>query len=49
MESPETSYTQTRPDPSATETCRVLYFVDQLDVDNVRLGFNAWRRIWGLH
>lgn len=31
-----------------TETCRVLYFVDQLEVDNVRLGFNAWRRIWGL-
>jgi superfamily II DNA or RNA helicase len=31
-----------------TESCRVLYFVDQLDIDTVRLGFNAWRRIWGL-
>jgi superfamily II DNA or RNA helicase len=31
-----------------TESCRVLYFVDQLDIDSVRLGFNAWRRIWGL-
>ncbi len=31
-----------------TAHCHVLYFVDQLDIDNVRLGFNAWRRIWGL-
>ena len=31
-----------------TEHCHVLYFVDQLDVDKVHLGFRAWRRIWGL-
>lgn len=36
------------PQFGGTETCRVLYFVDQLDIDNVRLGLNAWRRIWGL-
>jgi superfamily II DNA or RNA helicase len=36
------------PQFGGNEHCHVLYFVDQLDIDNVRLGFNAWRRIWGL-
>jgi superfamily II DNA or RNA helicase len=31
-----------------TDLCHVLYFVDRIDGNRVRLGFNAWRKIWGL-
>lgn len=36
------------PQFGGTETCHVLYFVDDLDVATVRLGYRAWRRVWGL-
>ncbi|MFC0592743.1 DEAD/DEAH box helicase [Ottowia pentelensis] len=31
-----------------TEICHVIYFVDRLDIEFPRLGFRAWRAIWGL-
>jgi hypothetical protein len=31
-----------------TDSCHVLYFVDRIEGNKVRLGFNAWRKIWGL-
>lgn len=31
-----------------TDRCEVLYFVDDIDSDWPRLGFRAWREVWGL-
>ena len=31
-----------------TENCHVLYYVDNIDIEQPRLGFRAWRAIWGL-
>ena len=31
-----------------TDICHVIYFIDRLDIEFPRLGFRAWRAIWGL-
>lgn len=36
------------PQFGGTEQCHVLYYVDNIDIDQPRMGFRAWRVIWGL-
>ena len=36
------------PQFGGTAECIVMHFVDDVDSDTPRLGYRAWRQVWGL-